>query len=200
MPNHVTHRVVVTGTSDAIARFKAAFFFEKTERDFDGTEHRYTQFDFNMLVPMPELLRQTESSSSLTHGLLVLGRTDIVNDFGISSSLHDEVARFLSYDWVKEAGVTDYALYMIDPNGIVATCNAGAQRIKGYAAGEIIGVTGSAVDITRQREREEREGDGQAQVHQGGEEVAQAQEVGDPEDHRRRRVDLLQAQALVTST
>ncbi|TWS95807.1 PAS domain-containing sensor histidine kinase [Reyranella sp. CPCC 100927] len=37
------------------------------------------------------------------------------------------------------SGVTDYALYMIDPNGIVATWNAGAQRIKGYDANEVIG-------------------------------------------------------------
>jgi PAS domain S-box-containing protein len=35
--------------------------------------------------------------------------------------------------------VTDYALYMLDPNGIVASWNAGAQRIKGYAADEIVG-------------------------------------------------------------
>src|SRR4051812_46171006 len=37
------------------------------------------------------------------------------------------------------AGVTDYAIYMLDPNGIVASWNAGAQRIKGYTADEIIG-------------------------------------------------------------
>src|SRR5215831_12625747 len=37
------------------------------------------------------------------------------------------------------AGVTDYALYMIDPNGTVSSWNAGAERIKGYAAEEIIG-------------------------------------------------------------
>lgn len=36
-------------------------------------------------------------------------------------------------------GVTDYAIYMLDPNGIVTSWNAGAQRIKGYAADEIIG-------------------------------------------------------------
>ena len=36
-------------------------------------------------------------------------------------------------------GVTDYALYMLDPNGLVASWNAGARRIKGYAADEIIG-------------------------------------------------------------
>jgi PAS domain S-box-containing protein len=37
------------------------------------------------------------------------------------------------------AGVTDYALYMLDPSGIVTSWNAGGQRIKGYAAEEIIG-------------------------------------------------------------
>ncbi|HMF24133.1 MAG TPA: PAS domain S-box protein [Pseudolabrys sp.] len=37
------------------------------------------------------------------------------------------------------AGVTDYALYMLDPNGIVSSWNAGAERIKGYTADEIIG-------------------------------------------------------------
>jgi PAS domain S-box-containing protein len=36
-------------------------------------------------------------------------------------------------------GVTDYAIYMLDPSGIVASWNLGAQRIKGYPADEIIG-------------------------------------------------------------
>ena len=37
------------------------------------------------------------------------------------------------------AGVTDYAIYMLDPTGRVTTWNVGAQRIKGYHAREIIG-------------------------------------------------------------
>src|SRR6202171_1182710 len=36
-------------------------------------------------------------------------------------------------------GVTDYAIYMLDPSGIVASWNAGAQRFKGYTRDEIIG-------------------------------------------------------------
>ena len=35
--------------------------------------------------------------------------------------------------------VTDYAIYMLDPQGYVATWNAGARRFKGYEAEEIIG-------------------------------------------------------------
>ena len=36
-------------------------------------------------------------------------------------------------------GVTDYAIYMLDPEGRITNWNAGAQRIKGYAPEEIIG-------------------------------------------------------------
>jgi PAS domain S-box-containing protein len=35
--------------------------------------------------------------------------------------------------------VRDYAIFMLDPTGRVATWNAGAQRFKGYTAAEIIG-------------------------------------------------------------
>ena len=36
-------------------------------------------------------------------------------------------------------GVTDYAIYMLSPDGYVSSWNSGAQRIKGYAPEEIIG-------------------------------------------------------------
>jgi len=36
-------------------------------------------------------------------------------------------------------GVQDYAIFMMDPQGRVASWNAGAERIKGYKADEIIG-------------------------------------------------------------
>ncbi len=35
--------------------------------------------------------------------------------------------------------VTDYAIYMLDPSGTVVSWNAGAERIKGYSANEIVG-------------------------------------------------------------
>src|SRR6202000_3442831 len=35
--------------------------------------------------------------------------------------------------------VTDYAIYMLDPKGTVASWNAGAARIKGYDRAEIVG-------------------------------------------------------------
>ena len=36
-------------------------------------------------------------------------------------------------------GVAEYAIFMLDVNGRIATWNNGAQRIKGYTAGEIVG-------------------------------------------------------------
>src|SRR4051812_41493225 len=37
------------------------------------------------------------------------------------------------------ASVRDYAIFMLTPEGVIASWNEGAERIKGYAASEIIG-------------------------------------------------------------
>ena len=37
------------------------------------------------------------------------------------------------------AGVRDYAIFLLDRNGVVTSWNAGAERIKGYKADEIVG-------------------------------------------------------------
>ncbi len=42
------------------------------------------------------------------------------------------------YEQLVQA-VVDYAIYMLDPDGHVVSWNAGAQRIKGYRADEVIG-------------------------------------------------------------
>lgn len=48
--------------------------------------------------------------------------------------------------------VKDYAIFMLDPDGRIASWNRGAERIKGYRAGEIIGqhfsVFYSSEDVT----------------------------------------------------
>jgi len=36
-------------------------------------------------------------------------------------------------------GISDYAIYMLDPSGVVTTWNPGAQRFKGYTEQEILG-------------------------------------------------------------
>src|SRR6185369_259543 len=52
-------------------------------------------------------------------------------------------------------GVTDYAIYLLSPGGIVTSWNVGAQRIKGYAAEEIIGRHFSQFYTPEDRERGE---------------------------------------------
>ncbi|SMF08212.1 PAS domain S-box-containing protein [Xaviernesmea oryzae] len=52
-------------------------------------------------------------------------------------------------------GVTDYALYMLDPEGYVSNWNIGAERIKGYRADEIVGKHFSQFYTQEDRERGE---------------------------------------------
>ena len=47
--------------------------------------------------------------------------------------MHEERYRLLI------EAVTDYAIYILDPSGVVTSWNPGAERIKGYKADEIIG-------------------------------------------------------------
>ena len=52
---------------------------------------------------------------------------------GIAESVPPDIYQRLIH------GITDYAIYLLDPNGIVSNWNAGAQRAKGYQASEIVG-------------------------------------------------------------
>jgi PAS domain S-box-containing protein len=62
-----------------------------------------------------------------------LAATVAPND-NFRSTLSDEAR----YRLLVEA-VTDYAIYMLDPHGIVVSWNPGAQRLKGYTEAEILG-------------------------------------------------------------
>ena len=60
---------------------------------------------------------------------------DITERQKILANLHASESQFR----MLVSGVTDYALYMLSPAGIVVNWNAGGQRIKGYVPEEIIG-------------------------------------------------------------
>ncbi|HVL99723.1 MAG TPA: EAL domain-containing protein [Egibacteraceae bacterium] len=53
----------------------------------------------------------------------------------VEEALRESEARFR----LLVEGVTDYAVYLLDPDGRVASWNAGAERITGYSADEIVG-------------------------------------------------------------
>ena len=67
---------------------------------------------------------------------------------GFAKVTHDLTARKAAEDKLRESeerfrlmisSVKDYAIFMLDPEGHVATWNEGARAIKGYEASEIIG-------------------------------------------------------------
>lgn len=68
-------------------------------------------------------------------GLIYVAGRDITAEKEAAEALRESDRQFRSL----VAGVTDYALYMLDRNGVVSSWNVGAERIKGYAAEEIIG-------------------------------------------------------------
>ncbi len=89
----------------------------------------------NMLIDITDRKNAEQSLNNLNQTLeeRVEERTRQVEEtFG---KLHETERRFR----MLVQGVTDYAIFMLDPKGVVTNWNPGAWRIKGYRADEIIG-------------------------------------------------------------
>jgi PAS domain S-box-containing protein len=69
----------------------------------------------------------------------IIGFAKITRDLTERKAAEDELRRSQEQFRLMVQGVTDYAIYMLDNNGLVSSWNLGAQRIKGYAPEEIIG-------------------------------------------------------------
>jgi PAS domain S-box-containing protein len=67
--------------------------------------------------------------------LYIIHRTEDVTE-AVQLELKTESA--LQFRMLVQS-VTDYAIYMLDPEGYIASWNAGAERIKGYKSHEILG-------------------------------------------------------------
>jgi len=89
----------------------------------------------NVLVDITERKRAEEAVRQLNETLeqRVEQRSQVITQAFTELRASEERFRLLVQ------GVADYAIFMIDPNGFVTNWNAGAARIKGYTAEEIVG-------------------------------------------------------------
>jgi PAS domain S-box-containing protein len=69
----------------------------------------------------------------------VIGYAKVTRDLTERRKAEDELRLSEERFRYLVQGVTDYAIYMLDPNGIVTNWNSGAERIKGYTPEEIVG-------------------------------------------------------------
>jgi PAS domain S-box-containing protein len=76
---------------------------------------------------------------ALYEGGELVGFAKITRDVTERSKAADALRESERHFRLLVNGVTDYALYMVDPTGLVTNWNAGGQRIKGYRPEEIIG-------------------------------------------------------------
>jgi len=69
----------------------------------------------------------------------VVGYAKITRDLTERRKADEELRRSQEQFQLLVQGVTDYAIYMLSPEGIVTSWNSGAERIKGYLPDEVIG-------------------------------------------------------------
>ena len=102
----------------------------------------------NMLVDLTTL-KEVEGARSRLNDMLehrVAERTQQLTE--AITRLRESERRFRLF----VDGVTDYAIYMLNTDGVITNWNAGAERVKGYRAEEIIGQHFSVFYAPKDRE------------------------------------------------
>src|SRR5215471_17472834 len=86
-------------------------------------------------------LRIVEKTVELETEVARRGVVEAKIEADVTAQKHTEAALATSEHLFRllVQGVVDYAIYMLDPKGVITSWNPGAQRIKGYSAGEVIG-------------------------------------------------------------
>src|SRR3954469_7791649 len=69
----------------------------------------------------------------------VTGFAKVTRDLTVRRHAEEELRQSTEIFQLLVSSVRDYAIFMLDPNGNIATWNKGAERIKGYKPEEIIG-------------------------------------------------------------
>jgi PAS domain S-box-containing protein len=69
----------------------------------------------------------------------ITGFAKVTRDMTVRRQAEEELRQSTEIFQLLVSAVRDYAIFMLDPNGNIATWNRGAERIKGYKPDEIIG-------------------------------------------------------------
>ncbi len=83
--------------------------------------------------------RTCSSIRSFHRNKTSLGFAKVTRDLTEQKLAQETLRRSQEQFRILVEGVVDYSIFLLDPNGIVSSWNAGAQRIKGFAPHEILG-------------------------------------------------------------
>lgn len=87
----------------------------------------------------------------------VIGAVDVFRDSTEKHRAFHELKRTEEQFRLLVEGTTDYAIFMLDKNGLVVSWNPGAERILGFGKSEIIGIHLSAFFAPEDQEKDEPE-------------------------------------------
>jgi PAS domain S-box-containing protein len=82
----------------------------------------------------------------------LIGFAKVTRDLTDRKAAHETLRRSEERFRMLVQGVTDYAIYMLDPEGRITNWNTGAERIKGYTESEVVGEHFSRFHIEEERE------------------------------------------------
>ena len=138
----VRHLVAVV--EDVSARRLAE---QKLRRAYDELERRVDERTMELRKTNDALNAEIEQRKRIEAAL----ERDIAQRRAAQRALAESERRFR----LLVQGVTDYAIFMLDPDGCVTTWNTGAQRIHQYSADEIIGQNFGRFYTEEERQRGE---------------------------------------------
>lgn len=102
-------------------------------------KNHYFRYDHMQYTSLGGIIRDIEVVSNL----YVIENEEVIQinirDISIRKKAEDELRKSEERFRILVDGVKDYAIYMIDKFGYIVSWNAGAERIKGYNASEIMG-------------------------------------------------------------
>jgi PAS domain S-box-containing protein len=129
-------------SENAVGNEMRALVKDMRDDEYSLFDRRSAQTDTSagrafLLLPLGLLLTLTVLSVALF--FLNAGVTEQHQTERELLSANEKIRSSEAYLRLMVSGVKDYAIFMLDPNGLVASWNLGAQRLKGWNEEEIVG-------------------------------------------------------------